>query len=83
MIRRLLALLGIQTREKPAPYVWKPTGLKFTTARDYEQDKASAMFKRSQTHTATGRKLSKPRLVKSDKRELPANVVPMRKGGTK
>lgn len=79
MIAWLLSLFRPKQFDDPA---WKPTGLKFRTPLHYEQDKAVAMFERSRTHTATGRKIPRPRLVKSERREIRDNVYPMvRKGG--
>ena len=79
MIAWILSLFRPKQFDDPA---WKSSGLKFTTGRDYDQSKAVAMFERSRTHTATGRKIPRPRLVKSERREIRDNVYPMvRKGG--
>lgn len=61
-----------RNRHDPA---WAPTGLKFRTPLTYEQDKAVAMFRRSQKRSASGRLYvvaRKPK-VQSD------NVTPFRK----
>ena len=45
-------------RHDPA---WRPTGLKFTTARDYDQGRAEKGYQRSQQTSATGRRLYVPK----------------------
>ena len=61
-------------RDDPA---WRPTGLKFTTGRDYVGDRASAMYQRSRHHTATGRAYKGKRKPHT---ATPDNVVTFRKG---
>lgn len=80
MIQWLIGLFRPKQFDDPC---WRPTGLKFRTPLHYEQDKAVAMYERSRTHTATGRRIPKPKAIAREPRVVKDNVVPMRKGGAK
>ena len=64
-------------RDTPDP-AWKATGLRFVSGRDYIQANATAMWERSQKHTATGRRLPTPKPAKKAKPVTPAAVVPFK-----
>jgi hypothetical protein len=50
---------------------WKPTGLKFTTARDYDYELAKAGALRARRRTASGKMMHKPKPIPC------AKVLPM------
>lgn len=56
----------------PGDPAWQPTTLKFTTARDYDQDHAAAKAKSARQRSATGRKYQGP---KKQQAKAPAAVV--------
>ena len=55
-----------------------PTGIKPRTALHYEQANATAMYRRSLTQTASGRKFKRPKVAKP---HAPATVVPFTREG--
>jgi len=55
---RWLYRLFLAWRDRPDP-AWHATGIQPRTALDYEQDKASALYRKSRGQTATGRRYAK------------------------
>jgi hypothetical protein len=70
-----LSRLLLAWRDRPDP-AWKPTGLKFTTGRDYDQDQGIRMAREARLKSSTGRVYRKPAKPKQ-----PAPVVSIRRQG--
>jgi len=59
----LLSLVGLVDEAPRADPAWRPTGLRFTTSREYLQGKAEAGYRRSRLQTPRGRKFTRPKLA--------------------
>lgn len=73
----LVAYLKSVARSMPDP-AWKPTTLKFTTGRDYDEAQGVRMAKASRLRSSTGRLYRKPTKLTP---KGPAPVVPIRRQG--
>jgi hypothetical protein len=73
MIRRLLAVYRALF---PKPVEWKPTGIRYTTERHYDYEKARAGYLKAQKQTESGRPIRAPRKAKRIPKD---NVTPLRR----